>query len=240
MKFSSGAHSVGIDASAPPTVLVNKHSLETAGLFSIGSFSQTVKRLFPHRLLMASGNVSNFTVHHRDQTVLDTNGVSLTADASSVELTISFKSNLSNGIYKYVFGLFFRTNTDFKVFLYGECGGTGYQTTTYYKHWSGSIARTDRQNNVSGGFFHRAYGTHVHISGKFRNFGNYLVNYGKSYAMNQIGAYNEFVVQKLTANSDQPVVLGTDMTWIFENVSAGSGVTLESGSYFYIEKVQTI
>ena len=58
--------------------------------------------------------------------------------------------------------------------------------------------------------------------------------------MNQIGAYNEFVVQKLTANSDQPVVLGTDMTWIFENVSAGSGVTLESGSYFYIEKVQTI
>ena len=53
VKFSSGAHSIGIDASAPPTALVNKHSLETAGLVSIGSFSQTVKGLFPHRILMA-------------------------------------------------------------------------------------------------------------------------------------------------------------------------------------------
>ena len=125
VKFSSGAHSIGIDASDPPTALVNKHSLETAGLVSIGSFSQTVKRLFPHRLLMASGNVSNFTVHHKDQTVQDTNGVSLTSDVSSVKLTISFKSNLPNGIYKYVFDLFFPTSTDSKVFLYGECGGEG-------------------------------------------------------------------------------------------------------------------
>ena len=29
VKFDSGAHSIGIDASAPPTALVNKHSLET-------------------------------------------------------------------------------------------------------------------------------------------------------------------------------------------------------------------
>ena len=58
VKFSSGAHSVDIDASDPPTALVNKHSLETAGLVGIGSFAQTVKGLFPHRILMASGNVS--------------------------------------------------------------------------------------------------------------------------------------------------------------------------------------
>ena len=146
VKFDSGAHSIGIDASAPPTALVNKHSLETAGLVGIGSFSQTVKGLFPHRLLMASGNVSNFTVHHKDQTVQDTNGVSLTSDVSSVELTISFKSNLPNGIYKYVFDLFFPTVMDFNVFLYGECGGTGYKATTYYQHWDGNVAGTDKQN----------------------------------------------------------------------------------------------
>ena len=170
----------------------------------------------------------------------DTNGVSLTSDASSVELTISFKSNLPNGIYKYVFDLFFPTSTDFKVFLYGECRGAGYKATTYYEHWDGNVAGTNRQNNANGGFFHTAYGTHIYISGQFRNFGNYLMNYGKSYAMNQAGAYNEFVVQKLTENSDQPVVLGTDMTWVYENVNAGSGVTFENSSYFYIEKVQTI
>ena len=150
---------------------------------------------------------------------------------------VTCPNGIPNGIYKYVFDLFFPTSPDFKVFLYGECGGTGYKATTY---WDGNIAGTNRQNNANGGFFHRAYGTHLHISGQFRNFGNYLVNYGKSYAMNQAGAYNEFVVYKLTANSDQPVVIGTDMTWVFENVNAGSGGTLESSSYFYIDKVQTI
>ena len=66
VKFDSGAHSIGIDSSAAPTALVNKDSLETAGLVGIGSFSQVVKGLFPHRLLMTSGNVGNFTVIHKD------------------------------------------------------------------------------------------------------------------------------------------------------------------------------
>ena len=98
VKFNSGAHSISIDASAPPSALVNKDSLETAGLVGIGSFSQTVKGLFPHRLLMAKGNVGNFTVIHKDPTVEDTNGVSLTSYASGVELSISFKNSLPNGI----------------------------------------------------------------------------------------------------------------------------------------------
>ena len=66
VKFDSGAHSIGIDASAPPTVLVNKHSLETAGLIGINNFSPTVKNLFPHRFLMLKGTPTSHTVVYKD------------------------------------------------------------------------------------------------------------------------------------------------------------------------------
>ena len=65
-------------------------------------------------------------------------------------------------------------------------------------------------------------------------------NVTKAYAMNEAGSYNEFVLQNITANSDEPVVLGADMTWEFENETAGSGLILTTDSYFYIKKVQTI
>ena len=179
---------------------------------------------------MASGNVGNFTVHHKDQTVQDTNGVSLTSDASSVELTISFKSSLPNGIYKYVFDIFLSTAAQsMKVFLYGDCGGSGYKATTTYEHWNGTAHGTTKQNNVANGYFHRMYGKHIHTTESFRNYGKKLVNYGKAYAMNESGAYHEFVLQIITANSDEP-----------ENETAGRGVTLDADSYFYIEKMQTI
>ena len=92
VKFDSGAHSIAIDSSSAPTALVNKDSLETAGLIGIKSFSQTVQGLFPHRLLMAKGNVGNFTVIHKDLSINTSDasgGVSLTSYASGVELDIS-------------------------------------------------------------------------------------------------------------------------------------------------------
>ena len=51
----SGAHSISIDASDPPSAVVNKHSLETAGLIGIGSFSPSIRKLFPHWFLMLKG-----------------------------------------------------------------------------------------------------------------------------------------------------------------------------------------
>ena len=45
-KFDFGAHSIGIDSSAPPSALVNLNSLETAGLIVPESLSQTVKDMF--------------------------------------------------------------------------------------------------------------------------------------------------------------------------------------------------
>ena len=121
-----------------------------------------------------------------------------------------------------------------------KCGGTGYDATTWYDHWNASSRGGSTQNNVNGGCFHRGYGTHIYISGEFRHFGDHLVNFGKSYAISQTGAYNEFLIQKLTKVSFEPKLLGLSMSWVFENETAGSGVNLDGGSYFYTEEVQTI
>ena len=229
------AYGTEINSSSLPATLVTLNSLQRGGLLGINSFSPLIKGLFPHRLIMAKGNVGNFTVIHKDQTVFDTNGVSLTSYASGIELEVSFKTSLPNGIYKYIFDIFLTSSQSVKVFLYGECGGTGYKATTTYKHWSGTAHGTEKQNNV-----HRMHGTHLHFSGSFRNYGKKIINYGRASAMNETGAYNEFVLQNLTANSDEPVVLGTDMTWEFENETSGRGLTFTTDSYFYIEKVQTM
>ena len=244
VKFDFGAHSIAIDSSSPPTALVNKNSLETAGLTGIRSLSPTVQGLFPHRLLMAKGNVGNFTVIHKDPSVDNTDasgGVELRSYTNGVSLEISFKNQLPNGIYRYIFDLFLATaSQSMKVFLYGECGGVGFTSTTTYEHWNGSARGTTSQNNAASGYFHRMYGKHLHFSGSFQNYGKKLINYGKASAMNESGTYNEFVLQNITANSDEPVVLGYDMQWNFENEAPATGITLTTDSYFYIEKVQTI
>ena len=234
------AYGTEINSSSLPATLVTLNSLQNGGLLGIKSFSQTIQGLFPHRLVMAKGNVANFTVIHKDQTVFDTNGVSLTSYASGIELDVSFKTSLPNGIYKYIFDLFLTSSQSVKVFLYGECGGTGYKATTTYEHWNGSAHGITKQNNVADGYFHRMYGSHIHISGSFQNYGKKIINYGRASAMNETGSYNEFVLQNLTANSDEPVVLGSNMTWEFENETVGRGISLTTDSYFYIEKVQTI
>ena len=84
------------------------------------------------------------------------------------------------------------------------------------------------------------FGSHVHINGEFRYFGDHLLNYGRSHAINQSGAYNEFLLQKLVKNTDQTVLLGKDMRWRIENVRVATAVNLDTKSYFYIEKVQNI
>ena len=63
------AYGTEINSSSLPASLITLNSLQRGGLLEINSFSQTIQGLFPHRLLMAKGNVANFTVIHKDQTV---------------------------------------------------------------------------------------------------------------------------------------------------------------------------
>ena len=183
--------------------------------------------------------MGNFTILHQDQTVR-TNGISLTSYTKGVELDIVFKSDLPNGIYKYVIDLFLTSSETMQIFFYGECGGTGFKATTTYEHWSNKAHSAIKQNNVANGYFLRMHGSHIHLSGTFRNYGKKIINYGKAFGMNETGAYNEFVLQNLSANQNKRVVLGSIMKWLFENEATGKNITLTTDSYFYIEKVQTI
>ena len=228
-----------ITSTSLPATLVTLNSLQRGGLLGINSFSPLIKGLFPHRLIMAKGNVANFTILHQDQTVR-TNGISLTSYEKGVELDIFFKSDLPNGIYKYIVDLFLTSSENMQIYFYGECGGTGFKAKTTYQHWSGTAHGTGKQNNVANGYFLRMHGSHIHLSGSFRNYGKKIINYGKAYGMNETGAYNEFVLQNLSANQNKRVFLGSTMKWLFENEAAGKGITLTAESYFYVEKVQTI
>ena len=187
---------------------------------------------------MIKGKPTSFTNIYNDPDV--NNNPTFTSDSSSVELTVSFNNDLSNGICKYMFDVILTSSQNIKVFLHGECGGTGYKATTWYDHWDIQSRGGSTQNNASGGYFLRGHGTHIYFSGEFRNFGDRLVNFGKAYAINESGEYIEFVIQKLNKNSDQTKLLGLSMPWLFENETAGNNVPLDSSSYFYIEKVQTI
>ena len=185
--FDGGAYCRDLNSSTSTgKEIVNKNTLVTGHLITLQSLSPTLSRLFQtavkKKLLVLKGKPGSFSVIYKDPSI---NGnPSFTSYASSVDLTISFTNDLSNGIYKYMFDLIFPTSTNIKVFLYGECGGTGYNATTWYYHWNGSSRGGSTQKDVNGGYFHREYGTHIYISGEFRHFGDRLVNLGKSYAIN--------------------------------------------------------
>ena len=164
--FYAGAKCQGLNSSTSTgKEIVNKNTLETGHLITLQSLSPTLSRLFQtavkKELLVLKGKPTSFSVIYKDPSVKG--NPSFTSDASSVDLTISFTNDLSNGIYKYMFDLIFPTSTHIKVFLYGECGGTGYNATTWYYHWDTNTQSGAAQNNVNGGYFHRGYGSHIHF-----------------------------------------------------------------------------
>ena len=61
-----------------------------------------------------------------------------------------------------------------------------------------------------------------------------------AHSLGEGGQLFEFVVQKLTANTSKPKLFGLDMSWIFENETAGQALTFDSETYFYLEKVQSV
>ena len=137
MGFSK-VYGTEITSTSLPATLVTLNSLQRGGLLGINSFLPLIKGLFPHRLLMAKGNVANFTILHQDETVR-TNGISLTSytktvaqgDVKGVTLDISFKSDLPNGIYKYVIDLSLTSSENMQIYFFGECGGTGFKATKH-------------------------------------------------------------------------------------------------------------
>ena len=232
----SKVYGTEITSTSLPASLVTLNSLQSGELLGIDSFSPQIKKLFPHRIVMAKGNVRNFTVVHQDATIY-TNGITLTSAANHVKLYIPFKRALPNGIYKYVFDIFLTSSELVKVYLYGQCGERGFTATTKYEHWDGTARGATNQTSAAGGYFSRIHGNYLHLTGSFRNSNQKITNYGKGLALNDVGQYNDFVLQKITANS---TILGNNMTWAFVNEDTNGSLNFTTDSYFYIEKVQTI
>ena len=112
--------------------IVNKNSLETGKMVGIQSLDTTLKDLLTnstkHELLVMKGKPGTSSIIYKHYSI---NGnPTLTADASAVTLDIFFNNDLPKGIYKYVFDLHFSRSYNIKVFLYGECGGVGYNASS--------------------------------------------------------------------------------------------------------------
>ena len=134
--FKPNAKCKDLNVLSSSDAIVNRNSLETGRLVGIQSLSSTVINLITnsakHELLIMNGIPTSNTIITRHYSL---NGnPTLAADGDSVTLDISFSNDLPKGIYKYVFELHFSPARSVKVFLYGECGGIGYNATTWYTH----------------------------------------------------------------------------------------------------------
>ena len=221
--------------------IVNKNTLETGGLVGIQSLNFVVQGLITQAsktiLIEMKGNSTSKSVIKKHLSV--SGSPSLTADTDSVTLDMSFVQNLPNGIYKYVFDLYFSATKSIKVFLYGECGGVGYNSNTIYEHWNVTLQGNETKTNDNGGYFHRGYGRRLTFSGEFRNYVDHLRGLGVSYSINSAGVYNKFLKQELDAIASEPKLLGLQMSWVFEEEN-GRSVDLTTDSYFYLERINTI
>ena len=133
--------------------IVNKNSLETGRMVGIQSLDSALRDLLTnstkHELLVMKGKPGSSSIIYKHHTV---NGnPTLTADASSVELNISFNDDLPKGIYKYVFDLHFSRSYNIKAFLYGECGGVGYNASSWYEKWNFTRKVKEEQRPILAG-----------------------------------------------------------------------------------------
>ena len=187
---------------------LNRNTLETGHLITLNSITPSLARMLQSAIkkevLVEQGEPSNYTLVYKDPTFSPP--PSFKSYASGVELTASFSTDLPTGIYKYEFGLILRRSKTLKVFLYGECGGTGYHVSTNCKHYGSSSTTFTKhtQNNASGGYLHKGSGKHIHIAGFFRNYKGSVINYGRSCALSEDGAFNEFLLQRLVAHIREP------------------------------------
>jgi len=95
---------------------------------------------------------------------------------------------------------------------------------------------------VNGGYFLRAGGKKVQVSGSFRNFGNTVVNHGKSFSLNSdpntlTGQSYEFMTQELSLdiNYTATKIIGRSLIFIIQP-DGNNSMTLTTDSYFSFKK----
>ena len=142
--FHSGAYSQDITAASPSNAVVNKNSLQNEGLVGLDSLVPTLKGLLSTlqeqkfdtdiSLVVLKGTVASHTVEHRDSSLV--NNIVLRKVGNDTQLTIHFKKDLTHGICSYKFDISSDHTSGFDIYMYGECGGSGFRAHTLYRYWA--------------------------------------------------------------------------------------------------------
>ena len=253
--FHSGAYSQDLTSASPSNAVVNKNTLINVGLIDLDSFAAPLKlflRTMQEKrfdtdvgLLLFKGTVASHSIKHMDSSLV--NNFVLRKVGNDTQLTIRFKKDLEHGIYSYEFEVSFDHTSGFDIYMYGECGGSGFHAQTVYRYWAsdylqGKDFNPVKQSNVQGGYFHRGSGKTVQFVGSFRYTGDTIVNRGKPYSLNtdtsvSTGRSYEFMVQKLTLDplASSSSILGASLTFVIEPDNNGT-LDLKDDSYFLITK----
>ena len=173
-------------------------------------------------ILTFEGTMNTHTVTHIDDMV-DTpfNGrsnyiVDVSKVGTSYQITFSITPKLQKGIYAYEMNIELASSVGYNISLWGDSGGSGYNASTKYKYWSWSLTDKKQQNDVHGGFFHRATGKKVFIKGTFLNKGTNVdgveIAVSKDY---EHGKMYEFALQHLESRSNENI-LGNSIYFVFE------------------------
>ena len=173
-------------------------------------------------ILTFEGTMNTHTVTHIDDMV-DTpfNGrsnyiVDFSKVGTSYQITFSVTPKLPKGIYAYEMNIELSSSVGYNVALWGDCGGSGYNASTKYKYWSWGLTNKIKQDNIQGGYFHRATGKKVFIKGTFLNKGTNVdgieISMSKDY---EHGKTYEFVLQHLESRSNENI-LENSIYFVFE------------------------
>ena len=246
--FHSGAFSQDVTSASPSNAVVNKNTLLNGGLIDLDSFAAPLKlflrvlqeKMFDYNmsLLLFKGTVASHSIKHMDSSLV--NNFVLRKVGNDTQLTIHFKNDLTHGVYSYEFEVSSDHTSGFDVYMYGECGGSGFHAETMYRYWSSTEYDTGKDFNPRkqvksrGGYFHRGSGKKVQFVGSFRYTG------GKPYSLNtdtsvSTGKSYEFMVQELTLDplATSSSILGSSLTFVIEPDSNGT-LDLKDDSYFSI------
>ena len=173
-------------------------------------------------ILTFEGTMNTHTVTHIDDMV-DTpfNGrsnyiVDFSKVGTSYQIAFSVTPKLPKGIYAYEMNIELSTSVGYNISLWGDCGGSGYDSSTKYKYWSWGLTNKIKQDNIQGGYFHRATGKKVFIKGTFLNKGTNVdgVEIVMSKDYEHWKTY-EFVLQHLGSRSIENI-LENSIYFVFE------------------------
>ena len=82
--------------------------------------------------------------------------VTLSKVGNDIKLEVDLKKDLPHGVYSYDFDIVSDFASGFNIYMYGDCGGAGFDAKTLYRYWarnysSGQQFNPVKQNNVNGG-----------------------------------------------------------------------------------------